>query len=86
MTHLWSPGDPVEIITDPDGAPSAFGWHGAWHTVEHIANRWRVRTSWWLPEATAWREYFKLTTSDGLLCTLYHDLYDGNWCCARLYD
>jgi hypothetical protein len=43
-----------------------------------------VRVSWWSEEA--WREYVKLTTTDGLLCTLYQDLRDGAWYLARLYD
>ena len=59
-------------------------WRGRWHAVATIANRWRVRSAWW--SADAWREYFKLTTADGLLCTVYHDLQSDSWFWARLYD
>ena len=51
-----------------------------------IAKRWRVRASWWMPEAEAWREYVKLTTADGLLCILTHDLRGDAWRLVRLYD
>lgn len=54
--------------------------------MAQIANRWRVRAGWWLPDAEATREYVKLTTTDGVLCTLYRDLRDGAWYCARVYD
>jgi hypothetical protein len=84
MSRLWADGDPIEVDVEADGLPRVFHWRGAWHPVTGIANRWRVRTGWWIEEA--WREYFKLTTADGLLCTIYHDLATGDWFCARLYD
>ena len=86
MTRLWPEGDPVEVEVDGDGLPVRFCQRGAWHAVAQIANRWRVRAGWWLPDAEAAREYVKLTTTDGLLCTLYRDLRDGAWYCARVYD
>jgi len=67
-------------------APVRFQLRGEWHEVAFIANRWRVHTTWWRPEASAQREYFKLATSGGLLCVLYHDLQDQAWYCARVYD
>jgi len=69
-----------------EGAPVRFQLRGEWHEVAFIANRWRVHTTWWLPEASAQREYFKLATAGGLLCTLYHDLQNDAWYCARVYD
>jgi hypothetical protein len=74
------------MALDQDGAPQAFLWAGAWHPVAAIANRWRVRASWWAPDAEAWQEYVKLTTADGLLCVLAHDLPGGAWRLVRLYD
>jgi Domain of unknown function (DUF6504) len=84
MSRLWRDGDPIEVELDPDSLPRAFYWRGAWRQVACIANRWRVRAGWWSEEV--WREYFKLTTADGLLCTIYRDLHTGAWFCARLYD
>ena len=86
MTRLWPAGDPVQVIPAEGGAPGQFFWHGRWHTVATVANRWRVRSSWWLPAADAHREYFKLTTTGGLLCTLYRDMRDDSWYCMRVYD
>ncbi len=86
MTRLWRQGEPIEVELRADGLPMRFRWRGGWHGVAHVANRWRVRVNWWLPTAEATREYIKLTTTDGLLCTLYRDLRDGAWYCARVYD
>jgi hypothetical protein len=86
MTRLWPTGQPIRVVTGPDGAPLCFTWNGTSREVAAIANRWRVHAAWWLPAAVADREYFKLTTTDGLLLTLYRDLQDGAWYGARVYD
>jgi hypothetical protein len=84
MTRLWAEGDPIQVVSWADGLPQAFTWRGQRHMVTGIALRWRVRVGWWAEEA--WREYVKLTTTDGLLCTLYCDLHTSKWFVARLYD
>jgi hypothetical protein len=66
--------------------PRTFVWRGMRHPVAAVANRWRVQASWWTPSDAAWQEYIKLTTDDGLLCILAHDLRDGAWRLIRLYD
>jgi len=86
MTRLWPYSEPVEVTLGSRGALQAFMWAGAWHPVAAIANRWRVRASWWTPDAAAWQEYIKLTTADGLLCVLAHDLQGSAWRMIRLYD
>ncbi len=68
MTRLWPNGDPVQVVVADTGILNQFLWHG----------RGRVRSSCWLPAADAYREYFKLTTTGGLLCTLYRDLRDNS--------
>ncbi len=75
----------------PAGVPQAFLWDGMWHPVAAIAKRWRVRASWWTLDSEAWQEYVKLTTADGLLCILVHDLRSdaephAAWRLVRLYD
>jgi hypothetical protein len=84
MTRLWPEGNPIQVVSEADGLPRAFIWRGRRHIVAGIALRWRVRVDWWAEDV--WREYVKLTTTDGLLCTLYRDLCTGEWFCARLYD
>lgn len=86
MTRLWSEREPVAVEAAADGTPVRFRWQGAWREVAFVANRWRVSAGWWLPGGAAQREYIKLATVDGLLCTLYRDLDNGAWHCARVYD
>jgi hypothetical protein len=84
MTKLWPEGVPLQVIRDADETPQTFLWRGRWHTVAEIGLRWRVEVDWWAAEVR--RDYVKLTTAEGLLCTLYRDLHTGQWFWARLYD
>jgi len=43
-----------------------------------------VRATWWSVEA--WREFYKVTTTDRILCVIYLDLQSGAWFLERLYD
>lgn len=84
MTHLWPDGQPITVETDGLGVPRRFIWLGRTHTVEILANRWRVDEDWW--RGRIWREYFKLATDTGLLVVVFRDLVDGGWYLQRLYD
>ena len=86
MTRLWPQGTPVPVRLSADGLPQDFAWEDQWRRVAAVARRWRVRAGWWTPGAEAWQEYFKLTTADGLLCILIHDLRSGEWRLVRVYD
>jgi len=79
-THHQSP----LIVAITQGQPLAFQWVRHLQRVTGIANRWRVHTLWWREEI--WREYFKVLTDSGLLCTLYHDLLAEHWYLERVYD
>jgi hypothetical protein len=81
---FWAEGDPIRVELNTDGLPRQFTWHGRWHPVECIANRWRVDEGWWVQHT--WRDYFKLTTSTGLLLTIYQDLLTGHWYVQRVSD
>lgn len=86
MTRLWPDGSPilVSVATNAAAAPLSFVWQGRAHDVEMITRHWRVRTDWW--RVPAWRAYYKLTTTSGLLVIIYHDLNSGEWFLQRLYD
>ena len=84
MTRLWVGGVLVEAQVGSNDLPVRFTWEGQIHPVQHIANRWRVDVGWW--RLRICRDYFKLTTSTGLLVTVYHDLVTGCWYLQRMYD
>ena len=89
MTRLWPDGVPIGVATEAVAGgespyPTRFSWQGQTHQVEAITRQWRVHIDWW--REPAWRAYYKLTTTSGLLVIIYHDLPDGEWFLQRLYD
>lgn len=84
MTLLWPAGVPILVQYTPLLEPQRFEWQGQRYQVQAIAKRWRVDQAWW--QERIWREYFKLTTRDGLLVILYQDLLTGQWYLQRVYD
>ncbi len=84
---FWQDGAPITMQSDARGRPLRFQWQGQQHIVDQICNRWRIDEGWWRGQRqTAWKEYIKLTTTDGLLCLLAHDLRAGSWALVRVYD
>jgi hypothetical protein len=84
MTKLWRSGPPLLVDTDAAGGPVSFRWNGAPHRISTICNTWRVHSEWW--RDSIWRDYYKIETKDGFLCTIYHDLVIDTWHLARIYD
>ena len=84
MTRLWPDGSPIRVAVNDGDQPLRFTWRGQTHEVDTITREWRVRTDWW--RGGAWRAYFRLTTSSGLLVVIFHDLADGEWFLQRLFD
>ena len=93
--RAWLKGKAIDVWTGTAGAvgvgkgadvPKGFVWRGTRHRVDRVCNRWRVHTRWWEPDQAVWREYFKVVTDTGILCQIYHDLADGGWFLARVYD
>lgn len=83
MTRLWPEGDPIQVAGSAD-RPDQFFWQGQQHPVANIAKRWRVHVDWW--REPTHRDYFKITTTTGLLVIIYHDLIHDTWFLQRLYD
>lgn len=86
MTRLWSQGEPIQVETDGAEHPSFFVWQQRRHRVQQIHQHWLVDTDWWTEAGRAHRAYFALTTTDGLLCVIYHDRLTGAWRLSKVYD
>lgn len=71
-------------MADGRSWPRRFTWLGHSHEVETIAKQWRVDLEWWRKRVH--RDYFKLTTTSGLLVVLFRDQETGIWYLQRLYD
>lgn len=83
MTRLWAGGREITVRASAAG-PVDFTCAGRMYRTAHIGNTWRAHTGWWQQEV--WRDYFKLQTEDGLLCTIAHDLLLDRWYLVRVYD
>jgi hypothetical protein len=84
MTRLWPDGTLIQVVQSSPELPGRFTWQGQIHPIEAISKRWRVQMEWW--REGIHRDYFKLTTTTGLLVVIFHDLHTGHWYLQRLYD
>ena len=84
MTRLWPAGEPIAVRHNDLLEPCSFDWRGRRCRVERIAKRWRLDQGWW--QRRIRREYFKLTTREGLLVVIYYDWIGGTWYLQRIYD
>ncbi|MBI4789673.1 MAG: hypothetical protein HY782_21800 [Chloroflexi bacterium] len=86
MTRLWTAGQEIRVQRDAHGKLLKFTWQGRTHPIQKVRQRWQVDADWWSEEGRVFREYFAVTTTDGLLCVLYFDFLDEQWYIAKCYD
>jgi hypothetical protein len=84
MTRLWSKGVSIVVQSGSD-SPEHLIWQSQTHHVAAVVKQWRVNVDWWRGESVA-RDYYKVTTTTGLLLIIYRDLQTGAWYLQRLYD
>jgi hypothetical protein len=85
MTRLLN-ADAITVKVDGEQNPLAFTLEGRTRAIEHVHQHWLVDTEWWSEAGHVHREYYAVTTSDGLLCTLYRDFVEEQWCIEKVYD
>ena len=76
----------IAIHLDSAGHPVAFTWNGRRHRWTQVVQRWQVDADWWTAEGRVWREYWAVTTVDGLFCVIFRDLVEEGWYLAKVYD
>jgi hypothetical protein len=86
MTRLWTAGNGIDVKKDSHGRILTFIWQGRAHSVQKVRQHWQVDTDWWSDEGRVHREYYAVTTTDGLFCVLYLDFQDEEWYLAKFYD
>lgn len=83
MSQLLSSPQPVRVATDCYGKPTALLWHGRRDPVT-VCNHWRMEGDWWRQRIA--REYYRLLTKSGTVCTVYHDVDEGGWYLQKMLD
>ncbi len=86
MTRLWREGLGIEVKQDARGQVHSFEWNRRTHVVQKVRQRWQVDSDWWTEQGRVHRDYYAVTTTDGLLCVLYFDFQDEQWYVSKLYD
>jgi len=86
MTRLWLNDNAIDVQVDSRGKIFSFTWRGRTHRIQKLHQTWQVDTDWSSDEGEAHREYYALTTTDGLLCVIYKDALNDGWYFAKLYD
>jgi hypothetical protein len=70
---------PIEVALHAQGgAPQRIFSRQRWRDVAEVLDSWLVETEWWRPTPIR-RRYFQLLLADGVICTLFQDLVDGQW-------
>ena len=85
MTRLWSEGPTSASSSTASGRSAAF-MAGAPPPLCSMVQQWQVDTDWWAPKGGIERDYFAVTTGDGMLVVLYHDRLADEWWLSNLYD
>ena len=85
MTRLWPKGTRIVVFQNGSEVPERIIWQGQTHDVADVAKYWRVNADWWRGESAA-RDYYKLTTTTGMLVIIYRDLHTSEWYLQRLYN
>ncbi len=86
MTRFWARGQAIQIQRNERGRLLNFTWRGQTHPVQKVRQQWQVDNDWWSEEGRVYREYFAVTTTDGILCVVYFDFLDEQWYLAKCYD
>jgi hypothetical protein len=84
MSRFWPAGIPIRVQCDAAAMPCQINWNQRWHTIHQIVESWRIDEQWW--HRRAWRDYFKVLTTTGLLLLIYYDRLGQEWRLQRLYD
>lgn len=86
MTRLWTQPIRIRVQYDELWQPLRFTWHNRGYRIEQIQEHWQIDTDWWHEQGQIQRDYWSVTTHEGLLCVLYFDRLDGNWYLSKVYD
>ena len=84
MSQFWPDALPIDVDSDATAAPARIIWRHRSLRIARIIERWRVDEAWW--QQRIWREYFVVSTDDGLILALYRDLGSRRWWLQRVYD
>ena len=67
----------IEVRGGPEGEPIEVRTGNRWHRIAHVEDTWSFDL-WWMPRPLT-RTYYRVSSEDGRLITLFLDHRDGCW-------
>ena len=84
--HLLRRPTPLETVSIiPDGPPIQFRRAGRVHAIARHWGPERIETGWWRGRS-AWRDYYRVETTEGRRFWLYRRHRDGRWFLHGLFE
>jgi protein ImuB len=83
--HLLRRPEPLTVIASvPVGPPVRFSRYGQQHHISGYAGPERIETGWWRGRS-AWRDYYRVETTEGRRFWLFRRRQDGRWFLHGVY-
>lgn len=84
MAKLLEKPEEIRVSVNTSGVPLSLLRNGRRERITRIYDRWRLADQWWGEGVE--RHYFRVKTSKGLVCDIYHDLVANIWYLSRIHD
>jgi len=84
MARLLEKPEEIKVSSNMRGIPLSLTRNGKREKITKIYEHWRVADEWWGKEIQ--RDYFRIKTSKGLACDIYHDIVANLWYLSRIHD
>lgn len=84
MAKLLEKPEQIKVSSNVKGVPLSITRNGKSEKITRIYEHWRVADEWWGREIK--RDYFRVKTSRGLACDIYHDSVANSWYLSRIHD
>ncbi|RLC91771.1 MAG: hypothetical protein DRI39_09685 [Chloroflexi bacterium] len=84
MAKLLEKPEEIRVTANTSGVPLTLCRHGTGEEVTAIYEQWKVADQWWGKDIE--RCYFRVKTSRGLVCDIYHETGTNSWYLSRIHD
>ena len=84
MAKLLEKPEELTVKVNVRGIPLSLSLDGDRQRITKVYEKWRAVEEWWGKEMDC--SYFRVKTSKGMVCDIYHDLPGGNWYLSRIHD
>ena len=84
MAKVMEKPEEIKVSINVKGVPLNLSRNGKRERINGIYDKWRVAGQWLGTETE--NLYFRVKTSKGLVCDIYHDMTSNQWYLVRIYD